>query len=85
MNAAKLRRSRDVPERHPSKIGKTFRFSRLALVNRAFFVTLKQGKSVRKDFDFPTRSPAFHLHEPKRCSYISSGGPSLRLKIGGRL
>jgi hypothetical protein len=61
MNFAKLRRSRDVSEYHPSKIRKSFRFSWLALLNRAFFVTLKQEESVRKGLDISMRSPRLSI------------------------
>jgi hypothetical protein len=85
MNFAKLRRSRDVPEHHPSKIGKSFGFSSLAILHMAFLATFEQGESVRKGLDLSTRSPAFHSSGSKRCAYIFSGRPFLRLEIGGTL
>jgi hypothetical protein len=52
MNSAKLRRSRDVPEHHRSEIGKSFRFSSLALLYTAFLATFEQGESVGKALIF---------------------------------
>jgi len=56
MIAAKLRRSRDVPEHETVKIQKRFSFHNLAMFQHGFFAAFEKGESVPQSLDLSKRS-----------------------------
>jgi hypothetical protein len=85
MIAAKLRRSRDVPEHEPIKIKKPFRFRNLRMFKHGFLVAFRRGESVAKALFFQGDHEFRAGASVKTGAHIFSEMQTLRLQTGGIL
>jgi hypothetical protein len=83
MNPAKLRRSRDVSERHGSKIAKRFRIRHLAMLNMAFFVGSHGEELARQDADLIAKLLIYGRPRRTEGPHIFSGRHSTASPIRG--